>query len=162
MENVSTNKVYRYAQDDVFEALIAVIERSARFSTENVNWGEPRTAVIVAWANWATLGYHTVASVSATNDGRATLALESDYGKLNMALIGDMGQVRRDHKQIYEQVETELHAYQVVDESPSASSSGSREPDIFEQIKKLAELRDSGILTAEEFEAKKQSLLGRL
>ncbi len=33
---------------------------------------------------------------------------------------------------------------------------------VIEQIKKLAELRDAGILTAEEFEAKKSDLLGRL
>jgi hypothetical protein len=31
-----------------------------------------------------------------------------------------------------------------------------------EQLKKLAELRDAGILTAEEFDAKKAELLSRL
>jgi len=34
--------------------------------------------------------------------------------------------------------------------------------DIPEQIKKLAELRDSGAITAEEYEAKKSDLLGRM
>lgn len=157
---VSTNKRYKYTQDDVFEALIAVIERSARFSIENVNWGDPRTATIVARANWALLGYETSASVSKTDDGKAMLALESEYGKLDMTLFGDMGQTRRDHDQIYEMVEVELHAYQAIDANTPASGSG--EPDIFEQIRKLAELRDSGILTAQEFETKKKSLLDRL
>jgi Domain of unknown function (DUF4429)/Short C-terminal domain len=36
------------------------------------------------------------------------------------------------------------------------------QPDIADQIRKLAELRDAGILTSEEFEAKKAELLGRL
>jgi hypothetical protein len=35
-------------------------------------------------------------------------------------------------------------------------------PDIPEQIKKLAELRDSGAISAEEFEAKKRDLLDRM
>ena len=43
---------------------------------------------------------------------------------------------------------------------PVASASGN--PDIPDQIRKLAELRDAGILTEEEFEAKKQSLLERM
>ena len=36
------------------------------------------------------------------------------------------------------------------------------EPDITEQIKKLAELRDEGTLTQEEFESKKSDLLSRM
>ncbi len=39
---------------------------------------------------------------------------------------------------------------------------GAGEPDIPEQIKKLAELRDQKLITAEEFEAKKAELLDRL
>lgn len=35
-------------------------------------------------------------------------------------------------------------------------------PDIADQIKKLAELRDAGILTADEFDAKKAELLARM
>jgi hypothetical protein len=41
-------------------------------------------------------------------------------------------------------------------------SGGNGNGDIPEQIRKLGELRDSGILTNEEFEAKKAELLGRL
>ena len=35
-------------------------------------------------------------------------------------------------------------------------------PDVYEQLKKLGELRDAGILTEEEFAAKKQSLLDQM
>ena len=39
---------------------------------------------------------------------------------------------------------------------------GSDQPDIPDQIKKLSELRDQGILTEEEFEAKKTGLLAKM
>jgi hypothetical protein len=35
-------------------------------------------------------------------------------------------------------------------------------PDVMDQLKKLGELRDAGVLTSEEFEAKKADLLARL
>jgi hypothetical protein len=36
------------------------------------------------------------------------------------------------------------------------------EPDVFEQLRKLAELRDAGIVTSDEFDAKKAELLSRM
>jgi hypothetical protein len=47
----------------------------------------------------------------------------------------------------------------------SSATGGSGEPaplDITDQIKKLAELRDSGAITNEEFERKKAELLDRM
>lgn len=44
-------------------------------------------------------------------------------------------------------------------QQPAAAPAASAD-DSIEQIKKLAELRDSGILTDAEFEAKKKQLLG--
>lgn len=47
--------------------------------------------------------------------------------------------------------------------APTAASTASAvEPDAFAQIERLGELRDKGLLSAEEFEAKKAELLGRL
>jgi hypothetical protein len=46
-------------------------------------------------------------------------------------------------------------------ETPAPSASAAH-TDPLEQLKKLAELRDAGVLTDQEFEAKKQELLGRL
>jgi hypothetical protein len=45
------------------------------------------------------------------------------------------------------------------DESPTGGSSSE---DIFDQLRKLGELRDAGIVTAEEFEKKKAELLSRM
>lgn len=43
---------------------------------------------------------------------------------------------------------------------PHASASDNQAPDPVDQIRRLAELRDQGILTDEEFQAKKRQLLG--
>lgn len=43
-----------------------------------------------------------------------------------------------------------------------ATPPAATEPDVFEQLRRLAELRDAGIVTSEEFDAKKADLLSRL
>ena len=45
--------------------------------------------------------------------------------------------------------------------TPDAAAPGDG-ADVFEQIRKLGELRDAGFLSAEEFDAKKTDLLSRL
>ncbi len=45
---------------------------------------------------------------------------------------------------------------------PPLPSPSEPSPDVFDQIRKLGQLRDAGLITAEEFEAKKEELLGRL
>jgi hypothetical protein len=51
-----------------------------------------------------------------------------------------------------------------VQPSPEATAIAAQvaQPDVFDQLRKLAELRDAGIVTAEEFDAKKTELLSRL
>ena len=45
---------------------------------------------------------------------------------------------------------------------PTASPTAKPDVDVVEQIRKLGELRDAGLLTADKFEAKKIDLLSRL
>lgn len=45
---------------------------------------------------------------------------------------------------------------------PASAPTSATTPDLIDQIKRLGELRDSGLLTEEEFAAKKRSLLDRL
>ena len=45
---------------------------------------------------------------------------------------------------------------------PTASPTAKPDADVVEQIRKLGELRDAGLLTADKFEAKKIDLLSRL
>jgi Short C-terminal domain len=47
-------------------------------------------------------------------------------------------------------------------EGGAASPTPPPQPDVFEQIRKLGELRDAGVVTPAEFETKKAELLGRL
>lgn len=47
-------------------------------------------------------------------------------------------------------------------EIPPTATPAPEPPDVFEQIRKLGELRDAGVLTEDEFNAKKSDLLGRL
>lgn len=44
--------------------------------------------------------------------------------------------------------------------APAAPAAGGLTDDLIDQLKKLGELRDAGILTDEEFQAKKTQLLG--
>ena len=45
---------------------------------------------------------------------------------------------------------------------PPVEAQGVPRPDVYEQIRRLAGLRDEGLITAEEFETKKRELLDRL
>ena len=47
-----------------------------------------------------------------------------------------------------------------VAEAPAAPAAGGLTDELIDQLKKLGELRDAGILTDEEFQAKKGQLLG--
>jgi len=46
--------------------------------------------------------------------------------------------------------------------APAAAATGPAADDVIAQIKRLGELRDAGVVTSEEFEAKKAELLARL
>ena len=56
---------------------------------------------------------------------------------------------------IYEALEQERHG-------PSNGGASATQPDIVGQLERLAKLRDNGVLTSAEFEAKKADLLARL
>ena len=62
-----------------------------------------------------------------------------------------------DGKEIVDLVRARLSA-----PKPSATPASAAQPDIIGQIKQLGELKEAGVLTQEEFEAKKAELLRRL
>jgi hypothetical protein len=47
-------------------------------------------------------------------------------------------------------------------ESSPAATTAPSEPDVYDKLRKLGELRDAGVLTPEEFEVKKASLLSQM
>jgi membrane protease subunit (stomatin/prohibitin family) len=44
--------------------------------------------------------------------------------------------------------------------APAAAPAAAAEPDFAAELEKLAQLRDQGVITAEDFEAKKKQILG--
>ena len=61
-------------------------------------------------------------------------------------------------KQVYQEFETAINNYK----AQQAAQNNAPQPDIVDQIEKLAQLRDKGIITEEEFQAKKTDLLSRM
>ena len=59
-----------------------------------------------------------------------------------------------------EAAETPSSSPQPAATPPPAATAASGQADYIEELKKLAELKDAGIITEEEFEAKKKQLLG--
>ncbi|HEU4819734.1 MAG TPA: SHOCT domain-containing protein [Qipengyuania sp.] len=67
-----------------------------------------------------------------------------------------------EDKELFDQAYGRLESIRHAGASSGASSTQSSSTDVAEQIKKLGELRDSGILTEDEFSTKKTELLARL
>ena len=64
-------------------------------------------------------------------------------------------QIAADREQAYEQETAEPDRYPQAAPAPAAGS----QPDMIEQLRQLADLRDKGILTDEEFNAQKARIL---
>ena len=66
-------------------------------------------------------------------------------------------------KKIHEEFETAINNYKAQQSTQSSHPQpNSSQSDIADQIEKLAQLRDKGIITEEEFQAKKTDLLSRM
>jgi Short C-terminal domain len=72
---------------------------------------------------------------------------------------GKKGQQSRERESDQEARLEQLEAQQTQAPAAPAAAPGGMTDDKIEQLKKLGELRDSGILTDAEFEAQKQKLL---
>lgn len=85
-------------------------------------------------------------------------------GTVTIFASGNKAEVKNvnkdDGKAITDQVRNRLSAPK--GPPPAAPAAAPTNPDPFEQLRKLGELRDAGIVTPEEFEAKKSEILSRL
>ena len=77
-------------------------------------------------------------------------------------VAGTAGAVRHRQDQKYAQKDQEAYEQQMAAEQASAPPppAAPAEPDYAAELQKLAELKNAGILTEEEFEAKKKQILG--
>lgn len=68
---------------------------------------------------------------------------------------------RVHHRQQQRWAEQDQAAYdQQMAEAPPAAAAPAAEHDYADELAKLAQLRDQGVITAEDFEAKKKQILG--
>ncbi|MBU2962852.1 SHOCT domain-containing protein [Citreicella sp. C3M06] len=123
-------------------------------------------------------GDHMIGGVSQQQSGDMSLTFTSQYGTVRVA---DLPRVSLSGEQPqsppqpsyeapqpqYQEPQYQEPQYQQPDPQPQAQpaaapSQGGNQDDVIGLIRKLADLRDSGILSPEEFEAKKQDLLSRL
>ena len=77
------------------------------------------------------------------------------------------GRVARRQQARYAQQDAELAAQREVyaeqayaQQAPAAPAAAPAEPDYTAELEKLAKLRDDGVISADDFEAKKKQLLG--
>jgi Bacterial PH domain/Short C-terminal domain len=86
-------------------------------------------------------------------------------GKITLFASGNKAEItgvnKTDGKRIVDILRARLSAAPTPT-APAATSEGGGSTDPVEQIRGLAELRDAGILSNEEFEAKKTEILGRM
>jgi hypothetical protein len=87
------------------------------------------------------------------------------YGTLTVFASGNKAEIKDinkdDGKQIADTIRDRLSGKTA--QRPAAEETATPpQPDLYEQLAKLGQLRDGGVLTPEEFEAKKAELLSRL
>ena len=87
-------------------------------------------------------------------------------GDLVIESAGEQGQQKftdiRKPLVVQNQIHLEMEANADRRYSGGSTSAETEDPDVFEQIDKLDDLRKRGLITPEEFETKKDELLGRL
>jgi hypothetical protein len=68
------------------------------------------------------------------------------------------GRVQRRQQQRW--ADQDAQAYEGYEQQAAAAPAAPAEPDYMAELQQLAQLRDQGVLTPEEFEAKKKQILG--
>jgi hypothetical protein len=75
-------------------------------------------------------------------------------------VAGTAGAVRHRQEQKYAAQDAQAYADQQAQYEAAAAAAAPAEPEYMAELQQLAQLRDQGILTPEEFEAKKKQILG--
>jgi hypothetical protein len=87
-------------------------------------------------------------------------------GTLTVSAMGNEKKIKNlnkeDGKEMTDLLRNRTFGAQQVAPVADSAQAGQPAPDIPDQIRKLGELRDAGVLTEEEFEAKKNELLSRM
>lgn len=148
----SGKQIVEYSPDDTFAALIAALGRSDRFSIKD-STSATRTIQVKTGVSWKSWGENLLITVSPTPDGFSEISISSSskYG------LVDWGKNQDNFNDIMRLLSMEIAQYEKV-----SSSHKEVTMDIPSQIKALADLKDSGVLTEEEFQKKKAELLSKM
>jgi hypothetical protein len=74
--------------------------------------------------------------------------------------VGVAGRVQHRQQQRWAAEEQQTYAQEPAPQAPPAAAPQAAAPDYTAELVKLAQLRDQGVISAEDFEAKKKQLLG--
>ncbi|WP_295761579.1 SHOCT domain-containing protein [uncultured Oscillibacter sp.] len=148
----SGKQIVEYSPDDTFAALMAALGRSDRFSIKD-STSATRTIQVKTGVSWKSWGENLLITVSPTPDGLSEISIgsSSKYG------LVDWGKNQDNFNDIMRLLSVEIEQYEKV-----SSSHKEVTMDIPSQIKTLADLKDSGVLTEEEFQKKKSELLSKM
>ena len=142
--------------DAAYAALKAAVEK-LRFNVESSD-DAARTINITTRVSAFSWGEKITASVGAGENGETVVTLASTP-KL-ATNVADMGRAKRELEAIAKALDEELHGGAPA-EKPAAQPVKANGMDfVADEIRKLAQLKDEGLLTEEEFTAKKKQLLG--
>jgi hypothetical protein len=97
----------------------------------------------------------SITSVQASKDGML-------YTKVTAFASGNNIQFRFGHNEAQRFKDALMKLVLQGPPAPAAAPAPLPQPDVMDQLRKLGELRDAGILSEDEFLAKKAELLGRL
>jgi hypothetical protein len=137
---------------------------NATGSQNNVRYayfaGARRLAIDVGGQVWVydTLD-HQIGGFSQQQGSGGSILLTSQYGTVNLSTLPV---VLRDGVPVQEPAQPASAQPASAQQAPSAPAPAQSEQDIFKAIERLGELKDKGLLTNEEFGAKKAELLSRL
>ncbi|MEH0110633.1 DUF4429 domain-containing protein [Tersicoccus sp. MR15.9] len=144
-----------------FDGTFITIHRTGMRARLTVGKGDKRIPIsALQGTQWRPAGGLTNGFLQLVISGSSET--KSQFGSQAMSAVNDENSVMFTRKQ-----EAEFaHLRQVLDQALAARIAGHgaqpAQPDVTDQLAKLAQLRDSGVVTPEEFEAKKTELLGRL
>ncbi len=150
--NTSGRQVVEYAPDDTFSALLSALSSSSHYTVKDSN-KSARTMLVSSGVSWRSWGENLNLTISPTPEGFSELTINSS-SKFGVA---DWGKNQENLNNIMNLLADELQQYKKVPQGKGASSD-----DIPTQIKKLADLKDAGILSESEFQAKKADLLAKM
>ncbi len=142
-----------YSPEDTFKALQSAVMKVEGFQIDQVD-ETLKTVYAKAGVSLFSWGENINVSVEACSDGTSEVSVLST--PKTGALFGgaaDMGKNRKNIAAISTALSNELKNYAMVQMKQKNDNS------VADEIKKLAELRDQGILTEEEFSKKKNELL---